>query len=311
MERLIHQAIRVGQVDTTVLITGESGVGKELIAEIIHNNSNRRAGTYVKLNCAAIPENLLESELFGYEAGAFTGAKKEGKIGLFQVADGGTLLLDEIGEIPLHIQVKLLRAIQEREIIRVGGTKSIKIDVRLITITNKNLEQMVKAGEFREDLFYRLNVIPINVPPLRKRKDEIPLLANYFCDKFNRKYKLNMTIKDDALKLLMEYKWPGNIRQLENFIERLIVTSATNSINSNNLPDFIHHKEEIKEINKNEPVIINKIIPLKSAVETVEKKLLIKALELTDSYNKVAELLNVNPSTISRKAQKYGILKIE
>lgn len=226
MENLIYQSMKIAEVDSTVLISGESGVGKERIAEIIQCHSTRKTGPFIKVNCTAIPENLIESELFGYEGGSFTGARKEGKPGLFELAHEGTLLLDEIGDIPLHLQVKLLRAIQEREIFRVGGTKPIHIDVRIIAITNKSLEQMVKQGDFREDLYYRLNVIPIHVPSLRDRLEDIPLLVRHFLIHFNQRYNYRKEIEPEVYEVLMQYNWPGNIRELENLIERLVVTSS-------------------------------------------------------------------------------------
>lgn len=307
MEKIIYQAIKIAEVDSTVLITGESGVGKELITEIIHENSHRNKGPFVKLNCAAIPENLLESELFGYEAGAFTGASKHGKPGLFEVASGGSLLLDEIGEIPMHLQVKLLRALQEREIIRVGGTRAIKVDVRIIAVTNQDLDKLIKQGKFREDLYYRLNVIPIHVPPLRERKSDIPMLVQNFLKKFNLKYRMEKNITPDAMNLLSKYDWPGNIRQLENLIERLVVTSNNQEINSSNIPIHLLNTEQSHLEYGESNIVVKNIIPLKFAVETVEKILIHKCLQLSASCHKAAEMLEVNPSTISRKARKYGI----
>lgn len=306
MERLVYQAIKVAEVDSTVLITGESGVGKELIAEIIHHNSGRKTGPFIKLNCAAIPENLLESELFGYEAGAFTGARKGGKPGIFELAHEGTLLLDEIGDVPTHLQVKLLRAIQEREIIRIGGTRPIQMDVRIIAVTNQDLENLIRKGQFREDLYYRLNVIPIQVPSLRERREDIPLLAHHFLNKFNTRYKLNKTLDTDIIEVLLKYDWPGNIRQLENLIERLVVTTGTDLINLKNLPVsilFDHQNRNIYE----QAIVINQIMPMKEAVETVEQLLLEKTFTVVNSCHKAAEILEVNPSTISRKARKYGM----
>lgn len=307
MEKVVYQAMKIAEVDSTVLISGESGVGKEVIAEIIQRNSIRKNGPFVKLNCAAIPENLIESELFGYEAGAFTGARKEGKPGLFEVANQGTLLLDEIGDIPLHLQVKLLRAIQEREIFRVGGTKPIKIDVRIIAVTNKDLENMVRQGEFREDLYYRLNVVPIHVPSLRDRREDIPLLVRHFLTHFNYRYNFKKEIEAEVIEVLMRYSWPGNIRQLENLIERLVVTSSTEKIGLQSLPSYILSGAESSVQDNDRPVAVNRIIPLKNAVESVEKILLEKTFAIAGSCYKVAEILEVDASTISRKARKYQI----
>ncbi len=307
MEKIVYQAMKVGGVDSTVLISGESGVGKEVIGEIVQKNSSRVNGPFVKLNCGAIPENLLESELFGYESGAFTGARKQGKPGLFEVANGGTILLDEIGDIPLHLQVKLLRAIQQREIMRVGGTQTIKIDVRIISITNKDLATMVKNGTFREDLYYRLNVVPIHVPALRDRREDIPHLIRHFMSVFNERYNMQKTIDQEAIEALMLYDWPGNIRELENLVERLIVTSGNEDIGQTQLPGYIFRIDENAFSASGQPVSVNRIVPLKSAVESVERILLEKTFAIADSCHKVASILEVDTSTISRKANKYGI----
>ncbi|MGE5417677.1 MAG: sigma 54-interacting transcriptional regulator [Acidobacteriota bacterium] len=307
MENIAYMAFKVAEVDSTVLISGESGVGKEVIAEIIQRNGNRKDGPFVKLNCAAIPESLLESELFGYESGAFTGAKKGGKPGLFEVANEGTLLLDEIGDMPLHLQVKLLRAIQQREVTRVGGTQPIKIDVRIIAVTNKDLAALVKKELFREDLYYRLNVVPIVVPPLRERREDIPLLITHFMGIFNKRYDFKKTIAPEAIDILSRYSWPGNIRQLENLIERLMVTSSAELITVQHLPEEMVRTDYDITGDTNQPITVNSIIPLKAAVESVERTLLQKTLEIADSYQKAAEILEVDISTISRKAAKYKI----
>ena len=217
----------VAGTDVTVLITGESGTGKELIANEIYQHSTRKGRPFIKVNCAAIPEELLESELFGYESGAFTGAKQTGKTGMFELANTGVILLDEIGELSLPLQTKLLRVIQERELIRLGGTKPVKLDLRVIAATNKNLREEVRSGRFREDLYYRLNVVPIELRPLRERKEDIPLLVQKFCEVFQKKYSKSVTISQEGVSLLMEYHWPGNIRELENLMERLGVTSSS------------------------------------------------------------------------------------
>lgn len=305
MENLMFQAMKVAEFDSTILISGESGAGKELVAEVIYRNSRRCRGPYVKLNCAAIPESLLESELFGYEAGAFTGAKKEGKPGLFELADDGTLLLDEVGEIPLHLQAKLLRALQEKEIMRVGGTRPIKINVRIIAATNRDLEAMVKKDEFREDLYYRLNVVPLHVPPLRERRDDIPILVTHFLNIFNKRYNLNKTLSPELFSILIDYEWPGNIRQLENLVERLIVTSDTDEIIPRHLPpNFLGLRPGE---NSQQAIVLNQVLPLKEAVENLEKSLLQKVLAVAKSQNEAAEILKVDPATISRKARKYGL----
>lgn len=228
-------ANRVASMDTTVILLGETGVGKEVMARYIFQHSHRAKNSFIKVNCGAIPENLIESELFGYEGGAFTGANKNGKIGFFELANKGTLFLDEIGELPKDMQVKLLRALQEQEIMRVGGTKPVKIDVRIIAATNRNLEEMVKNGTFREDLYYRLTVFPISIPPLRMRKKDIIPLAFSFLEKLNQKYQLKKYFTDLSMQLLHEYDWPGNIRELKNIVERAIIISPSDAIKPENL----------------------------------------------------------------------------
>lgn len=228
-------ANRVASMDTTVILLGETGVGKEVMARYIFQHSHRAKNSFIKVNCGAIPENLIESELFGYEGGAFTGANKNGKIGLFELANKGTLFLDEIGELPKDMQVKLLRVLQEQEILRVGGTKPVKIDVRIIAATNRNLEEMVSDGTFREDLYYRLTVFPISIPPLRMRKKDIVPLALSFLEKLNQKYQLKKYFTDLSMQLLHEYDWPGNIRELKNIVERAIIISPSDAIKPENL----------------------------------------------------------------------------
>jgi len=298
---LADLCVRLGQVDATVLIKGESGVGKEFAAQIIHSNSKRRDKPMIKVNCAAIPENLFESELFGYEPGAFTGASKEGKPGLFEAAHGGTLLLDEIGEMPLSTQAKLLRAIQDKVITRVGGTKPIKVDVRLIAATNRNLHEMVQNKEFRRDLYFRLNVIPVTVPPLRERKAEIPFLVDHFVNKFNAKYNFKKRIDERLIKTLMNYDWPGNIRELENLIERALVTSPGNVIRHINLHDSDHTGYEAINYERFTG------LKLKTAVEQLEKYLIQNSLEILGTTRKAAKELGVSQPTIVRKATKYNI----
>jgi len=295
---LLDLVLRLGQVDSTVLIQGESGVGKEGIAEILHNNSLRRKMPFIRINCGAIPDNLLESELFGYEPGAFTGAQKGGKMGLFEVAHGGTLFLDEIGELPMFLQVKLLRAVQEREVTRVGATHPIKIDVRIITATNRDLWDMVQNNQFRKDLYYRLNVVPVTVSPLRERMEEMPALISHFMDIFNKKYGLTKSLHQRALKQLLEYEWPGNVRELENVIERAIVTTQ---------------EQEITEIDRSltstQPCLgsIQPNLGLKEAVEDLEKNLILESIERFGSTRKTAAALGVSQPTIVRKAARYGI----
>lgn len=298
---LADLCVRLGQVDATVLIKGESGVGKEFAAQIIHSNSNRRDKPMIKVNCAAIPESLFESELFGYEPGAFTGASKEGKPGFFEAAHGGTLLLDEIGEMPLSTQAKLLRAIQDKVITRVGGTKPIKVDVRLIAATNRNLQEMVQNKEFRRDLYFRLNVIPVTVPPLRDRKVEIPFLVDHFVKKFNAKYGLKKRIDERQIKALINYDWPGNVRELENLIERVLVTFPGNVIRHINLHDFGY--ADYEAINYEHFIGFK----LQTAIEQLEKYLIQNSLETLGTTRKAAQELGVSQPTIVRKAAKYNI----
>ena len=239
MKMVIKTAVSVAKVNSNVLITGESGTGKSLVAEIIHKNSSRKERDFVKIDCGAIPDNLFESELFGYEGGAFTGADSKGKAGLVEMADGGTLFLDEIGEISPMSQAKLLRFIQEKQFYKIGGKEPVEVDVRIIAATNRDLEEMVKEKAFREDLLYRINVIPIEIPPLRKRKEDIlPLVLNRL-RKINNEYDMKRSISAKAMDKLIEYGWPGNVRELENVIERIAVTASGDEIKAEELPETL------------------------------------------------------------------------
>lgn len=304
LKEIFDLIYRLGKVDSTVLILGESGVGKEIIANELHRCSLRKDRPMIRINCAAIPENLLESELFGYEPGAFTGAKKEGKMGIFELADKGTLFLDEIGELPLALQVKLLRVIQESEVTRLGATKPIKIDVRLITASNRDLWDMVEKKQFRKDLFYRLNVVPIMVPPLRERKEEIPALVDYFIKMFNDKYKLERRIDKSLLNKLIEYDWPGNIRELKNVIERAVVIS-----NDDLMKDitFYENKPEKDNDSNFTTFTVEYDKSLKDTLEKLEKKILSNTIKEYGSSRKVAAALGVSQTSIVRKASKYGL----
>jgi TyrR family helix-turn-helix protein len=304
MKDLLDTVIRLAQVDSTVFITGESGTGKELIAETIHKNSSRKKEPFIKINCGAISRNLLESELFGYDTGAFTGAKKGGKAGYFELANGGTLLLDEISELPYNLQVNLLRVLQNKEIIRVGGEKTIPINVRIIAATNCDILAQVEKNQFREDLYYRLNVVPVEVPPLRERKEEIPVLAAHFLQMFNKKYKMEKELSPNVIDVLMEYDWPGNVRELENIIERLVVTIPENVLSRKDLP--LHLKNNTFT-EKHPTITVSGIIPLREAVEAVEKQILEQAYARYKTTREVARQLEVDPSTVLRKATKYGI----
>lgn len=299
MQEIMEQAIRLADVDCSVVISGESGVGKEVIAEIVHSNSSRKKGPFIKVNCGAIPENLIESELFGYESGAFTGASKSGKMGLFALAHKGTILLDEIAEMPLNLQVKLLRVVQERKITRVGGTAETCIDVRIIAATNRNLMEMIEKNEFRMDLYYRLNVATINIPPLSHRKDDILLLINHFLGVFNKKYNKKKSMTPELINYLLDYKWPGNVRQVENLIERLVVVTAENTITTHDLPNEIFPKKPA--FNGDE------LVPLSRAVDQVERQLIKVASERYGTTREMAKALGVHQSTFIRKAAKYGI----
>lgn len=301
MKRIVDLAVRVATVDATVLITGETGVGKEIIAKIVHKASSRRDGPFISINCGTIPENLLESELFGYESGAFTGAKRDGKMGLLETANHGTIFLDEIGDLPISLQVKLLRVLQDQQIVRIGGTRQIKLDVHILAATNKNLKSMVKENSFREDLFYRLNIIPIHIPPLRERKEDIIPLARNFLSKYGGKYNIEKELSREVFEMLERYSWPGNVRELENFIERVLIISEDNLI----LPKHLqHYLEGIKETTTT-PIKVNDLIPLKDAREILEKELLDQALSLGFNTRKVASILKVDHSTIVRKIKKY------
>ncbi|MEW6660843.1 MAG: sigma 54-interacting transcriptional regulator [Bacillota bacterium] len=300
MLQVVDLAVRVAEVDSTVLILGESGVGKEVIAKIIHAKSPRVNGPFIKINCGAIPENLLESELFGYEGGAFTGARKQGKPGLFELAHGGTILLDEIADLSPSLQVKLLRVLQEQELLRVGGTHPVKVNVRILAATNKNLRQMVKLERFREDLYYRLNVVPIEIPPLRQRRDDILPLIVHFAAKFNQKYKTNRYLSPEVIDRLLSYQWPGNVRELENMVERLIVTSRGHVVNQDMLPESLQGEDAANYASGGLT-----LGPLKRTLQEVEKQLIDRALRQCRSTRKAARVLGINQSTVVRKARQY------
>lgn len=296
MRYVVDLASRVAAFDTTVLILGESGVGKNVIARTIHRLSHRRDGPFIEVNCGAIPEPLLESELFGYERGAFTGARKEGKLGMFELAHQGTLFLNEVAELPLSMQVKLLHAIQDRTITPLGGSRPRQIDVRIIAATNRDIAVMVQSGQFREDLYYRLNVVEIPIPPLRERREDIlPLLKNALA-RFNTRYGLEKTFSPGVLQRLLEHDWPGNVRELENLVERLVVTSAGPEIGLEDLPPRLAAPA---------PQATDRIIPLRQALAEVEEGLYRLAWEKTRSSYKVAELLGVSQSTAYRRLRRY------
>ncbi|MDD4858411.1 MAG: sigma-54 dependent transcriptional regulator [Candidatus Krumholzibacteria bacterium] len=290
---------KVAETDSTILISGESGTGKELIAKAIHYRSGRANAPFVSINCGALPENLLESELFGHVKGSFTGAIRD-KDGMFKVASGGTFFLDEVGETTLAIQVKLLRVLQEREIIPVGGTAPIKVDVRLIAATNADLEKAVKEERFRADLYYRLNVIPVVIPPLRDRRDDIPLLVEHFLHIASGRSGRRKTISREAMELLTAYDWPGNVRELENIVERACILQEGDEINVEDLPDKVrHHSQERRKVVMQETQM---------TLDELEKEYLVSVLEETNWQKKKASaILGINASTLYRKIQRYGL----
>ncbi|OGW13079.1 MAG: hypothetical protein A2W77_08600 [Nitrospinae bacterium RIFCSPLOWO2_12_39_16] len=292
---------RVSKVDSNILITGESGTGKGLVANIIHLKSKRAKNPFIKVSCAALPETLLESELFGHEKGSFTGAIKR-RYGRFEMAKDGTIFLDEIGEIPMSIQVKLLRAIQESEFERVGGEETIKVDVRIISAARKNLEKAIEDGEFREDLYYRLKVIPIHIPPLRERKEDIPLLVDYFIKRFNEKLGKLVEITPEALKCLMDYDFPGNVRELENIIERSVALSAGDTINAYDIVMAVEKDGFISLRNEDIP-------SLKEVISKTEMTHLMKVLEKTNwNRIKAAKILGISRKNLWEKLKAYNIV---
>ena len=289
--------IQIADIDSNVLITGETGVGKSMVAKMLHMVSNRAAGPFVEINCGAIPPNLIESELFGYEKGAFTGADRNGKIGKIELADNGVLFLDEIGELPTDLQIKLLQVIQQKTISRVGGLEKIDVDFRLVAATNKDLQKAVKEGSFREDLFYRLNVISIKIPPLRKRRDDILPLIMGFLDKFNARYRKNLEISSEALHLMEQYDWPGNIRQVENFIERLVVITRKRELSACDLP------EEFRMLRKSPDEYEGS--SLSDMLEDFEREIFVSAFRKYRTSIAVGKALRIGQTTAARKLRKY------
>lgn len=291
---------KAADTSSTVMIRGESGTGKELVAEGIHYSSSRREGPFIRVNCAAIPGSLLESELFGHERGAFTGAIKR-KLGKFELAHQGTIFLDEIGDMDKQMQVKLLRVIQERKFERVGGEETIAVDVRIIAATNRGLEEMVEEGSFREDLYYRLNVIPVFLPPLRDRRDDIPVLVDHFISKFNQSLgKSVKCLKAEALEVMSGYGWPGNVRELENVIERLVTLTDSHFVDIDELPGYLRRGDKDKEVFDDEVIL---------SWEEYERQIITRALEKYGTYNRAGKVLGLTHKTIANKARKYGIEK--
>jgi PAS domain S-box-containing protein len=295
MKGIIQKVAQVAPFPTSILITGPSGAGKEEIANLIHHMSDRSKKPFIKVNCAAIPETLLESELFGYEGGAFTGSKKEGKMGLLELADGGTFLLDEIGELPLSLQVKLLRVLQDKQVQRIGSTQSRKIDIRIISATNQDLEKKMHAGEFREDLFYRLAVVQIEIPPLRERPGDIDVLIDHFFNSYKEQYRIEKELLPETKQVLQAYHWPGNIRELKNIMESLIVSIPDRVIKPEHLPRHIFQS-------------VYKLSPynLKDQIENYEKMIVEEAINRNKSIRKAAIELGIHHTTLLKKLQRWG-----
>lgn len=320
LEQVLKIVDKVAPTETTVLVTGESGTGKELIVRQLHNNSLRNDKPLVPINCGAIPADLLESELFGHEKGAFTHAVRS-RAGRFELAIGGTVFLDEIGELDLQLQVKILRAIQEKEIERVGASQTLKVDVRIVAATNRDLESEVAAGRFREDLYYRLNVVPIQIPPLRQRREDIMELAGHFLDHFCRKKKRDMlSISSQARELLLKYSWPGNVRELENFMERMSILCDSKTVTPEDLPDKIRNECQAAprdpEAAADSPIfrwpglrdIQNLDLNLKDFLDAVEVTLLNEALDQSEGIkNKAAEILGIKRTTLIEKLKKKNL----
>lgn len=302
MQKLVSTAIHVASNDATVLIQGESGTGKEVIANLIQKNSHRKNQPFIKINCATIPENLIESELFGYEKGSFTGALNKGKIGFFELADKGTLFLDEIDTIPIHMQSKLLRVLQDNEFFRVGGNKQIHVDVRIIAATNSNLQVLIDEGRFRKDLYYRLNVVPLFMPLLKDRTEDILPLVNHFLTLFNEKYGTHKQISNEGITLLTRYSWPGNVRELENFIERMVVSHTEDLID--------------EEIILAELEITGRALPslkqvdnqtLKEMTEAFERDIILDQMKRYPNSLELASALGIDKTTLNRKIKRYEI----
>ena len=310
LQKTLELAKRISGMDVTVLLQGETGVGKEVFARLIHNWSQRK-GDFFKVNCGAIPSTLLESELFGYSGGAFTGANKNGKPGFFELAENGTLFLDEIEDLPLDLQGKFLRVLQDKEFVRLGGTKAIKANVRLIAASNRDLKQMVKDGAFRIDLYYRLNVLPIHISPLRERKEDIPLLVTYFLGAFNKKYGVNKVITPELVNRFAEYPWPGNVRELMNVIERLVITSESDVIRDNLLVGaiaglFSTTGDDAAPAQETE-LEDDSLLSLKEAVALTEKRILTEALKKYKKSRIIGQALGISHTAVLKKMKKYQI----
>ena len=291
----------ISRTDVTVLITGESGTGKELVASEIYQSSNRSGKPFIKVNCAAIPAELLESELFGYEDGAFTGARKNGKPGLFELANTGTILLDEIGDLSLPLQAKLLRVLQQKEFMRIGGTTPVQLDIRILASTNKDPREEVRQGRFRKDLYYRLNVVPVALKPLRDRREDIPVLVEHFFQIFNKKHGKEVSLTPGGMDLMLDYSWPGNIREMENLIERMVVTCSNGSINRGQVFSAL----DLGKAALSPPSQSGS--GLKQRVAAYEREIILQALERKGSIRKAAEALGIDHSTLVKKCKRYAL----
>lgn len=300
MRALLETARRVATVDSSVLVLGESGTGKDVLSRYIHYHSRRRNGPFMKINCAAIPTELLESELFGYVRGAFTGAKRDGKAGLIALAHKGTLFLDEIGDMHVSLQAKILQVLEEHKLTPIGSVNPVTVDIRVIAATNKNIQNLIQEGRFREDLFYRLNVIQISIPPLRERPEDVIPLVDTFLREINRKHDKESRFTRRAKELLQEYEWPGNVREVKHLVESLVVTINEPFIEEQHLPDHItkSHKPGYQ-------LAFRQLVPLGTALEEVERALVTMAYQELGSSYKVAKALNVSQATASRKIRKY------
>ncbi len=315
--RILSMAKKVARSDATVLITGPSGVGKDVLAQFIHYQSPRQnTGSFVKVDCASLPANLLESELFGYDKGAFTDARIQGKQGMFELANGGTLFLDEIGEFPFELQAKLLNVLQDRQIKHLGGLQAIPVDVRIVVATNMNLEQMVRERKFREDLYYRLNVIPVFIPPLRERREDILPMIKHFLKVYNQNYNTGKNLSIDALNAMLNYDWPGNVREVRNAIERIVVMSADEIIARDDLPGEIRKAYRLETAAGAFPpgaapaahtLPTTAAAPLKETLAAAEKALIRRALESSATLAEAARLLKIDISTLTRKKKKYNV----
>jgi transcriptional regulator with PAS, ATPase and Fis domain len=300
MLKVVHRAVKVANSDLSVLIIGESGTGKTMLARAIHQMSSRKERPFVKINCGTIPESLVESELFGYEKGAFTGARSEGKAGLIEAARGGTLFLDEIGELKLDLQVKLLEVIEEKSFTRLGGAKNVGVDVRIIAATHRNLAEMMKQNLFRQDLFYRLNVVPIDIPPLRERKEEIPVLAQKYLEEFNQKNRTRKRLSAEVVNSLQVFPYPGNVRQLLNFLGQMAVMSEHDTIGMEDLPLELRHPTCASQKGQNS-------MGLKDALECLERQMIEDALKCHPTEASAARALGIHTTTLWRKATRHGL----